>query len=104
MYRKLDAARARMKECKFGSIPGTSMLEGVHRESGYDAHTTAHRGPENHTETARPAGILILIGDGFHNFLDGILIASSFAFSIPVGIVTAVAVVAHEIPQELGDL
>ena len=79
------------------------VIEKIVRIPHQHAHTTAHHGPENHTETARPAGILILIGDGFHNFLDGILIASSFAFSIPVGIVTALAVVAHEIPQELGD-
>ena len=44
-----------------------------------------------------------LIGDGIHNFVDGMLIAASFITSIPLGIVTSVAVICHEIPQELGD-
>ena len=46
---------------------------------------------------------LNLIGDGFHNFLDGMIIAASFTASVQVGIVTTLAVILHEIPQELGD-
>jgi zinc and cadmium transporter len=46
---------------------------------------------------------LNLIGDGFHNFVDGMVIAVSFVVSINLGIVTTVAVLLHEIPQELGD-
>lgn len=46
---------------------------------------------------------LNLIGDGFHNFVDGMVIAVSFVASIKLGIVTTVAVLLHEIPQELGD-
>jgi len=46
---------------------------------------------------------LNLIGDGFHNFLDGLVIAASFMLSIKLGIVTTLAIVIHEIPQELGD-
>lgn len=49
------------------------------------------------------SGMLILIGDSFHNFVDGVLIAAAFIESIPLGIVTAAAVIAHEIPQEIGD-
>lgn len=49
------------------------------------------------------AGILILIGDGLHNFIDGIAIAAAFLTSVPVGIATAIAVTAHELPQEVGD-
>lgn len=44
-----------------------------------------------------------LIGDGLHNFIDGIIIASSYILSIPAGIATTFAVFLHEIPQELGD-
>jgi zinc and cadmium transporter len=44
-----------------------------------------------------------LVGDGMHNFVDGALIAASYLVSFPVGVATTVAVVAHEIPQELGD-
>ncbi len=52
---------------------------------------------------AHPVGKLILISDGLHNFLDGLIIAASFAVSIPVGIATTIAVILHEIPQEIGD-
>jgi zinc and cadmium transporter len=46
---------------------------------------------------------LNLIGDGFHNFIDGIVIAASFLHSVPLGITTTVAIIFHEIPQEIGD-
>ena len=44
-----------------------------------------------------------LIGDGVHNFVDGLIIAVSFIAAIPVGIATTMAIIAHEVPQELGD-
>lgn len=44
-----------------------------------------------------------LVGDGFHNFLDGLIIVSAFSVSTEIGLVAVVAVAAHEIPQELGD-
>jgi len=44
-----------------------------------------------------------LIGDGVHNFIDGMIIAASFSVSINIGIITTVAVIAHELPQEIGD-
>ncbi len=46
---------------------------------------------------------LILVGDGIHNFIDGLIIAASFLIDIKVGIVTTIAVMSHELPQELGD-
>jgi zinc and cadmium transporter len=49
------------------------------------------------------AGPLILIGDAFHNFVDGVVIAAAFLSSIPLGIAASFAVIAHEIPQEIGD-
>ncbi len=49
------------------------------------------------------SGLMILIGDAFHNFVDGVLIAAAFLESPALGIVTATAVIAHEIPQEVGD-
>lgn len=49
------------------------------------------------------AGTLILIGDGIHNFVDGVLISAAFLTDIHLGIVTSVAVASHEIPQEVGD-
>jgi zinc and cadmium transporter len=49
------------------------------------------------------AGAMILIGDSIHNFVDGVAIAAAFAGSISLGIATSVAVIAHEMPQEVGD-
>ncbi len=46
---------------------------------------------------------VILLGDGLHNFIDGIIIGASYLVSIPVGIATTLAVIFHEIPQEIGD-
>lgn len=48
-------------------------------------------------------GSLILVGDAFHNFVDGVLIAGAFMTSIPLGISASIAVIVHEIPQEVGD-
>ncbi len=48
-------------------------------------------------------GLMILVGDTFHNFVDGILIAAAFMTDIQLGIVTTIAIIAHEIPQEVGD-
>jgi len=50
-----------------------------------------------------PFSYLILVSDGVHNFIDGLVIAASFVVAVPVGIVTALAVALHEIPQEIGD-
>jgi len=49
------------------------------------------------------SGTMIMIGDTFHNFVDGVLIAAAFLASNELGIVTAVAIIAHEVPQEVGD-
>jgi zinc and cadmium transporter len=49
------------------------------------------------------SGTMIMIGDTFHNFVDGVLIAAAFLANRDLGIVTAVAIIAHEIPQEVGD-
>ena len=49
------------------------------------------------------SGMLVMIGDSFHNFVDGLLIATAFMESTSLGLITAAAIIAHEIPQELGD-
>ncbi|HKO89437.1 MAG TPA: ZIP family metal transporter [Burkholderiales bacterium] len=64
-------------------------------------HQHAHPHPPLHDHGR--SGLLILIGDSFHNFVDGVLIAAAFMESPALGIVTATAVIAHEIPQEVGD-
>jgi zinc and cadmium transporter len=60
-----------------------------------------------HTPTSEdhphPVAIMNLVGDGLHNLIDGMIIAASYLASIPLGIATTIAVVLHEIPQEIGD-
>ena len=54
-------------------------------------------------EHAHPFAYMNLIGDGLHNFIDGSIIAASFLVNIPLGVATTLAVILHEIPQEIGD-
>ncbi len=61
----------------------------------------AHNDGEEHYH--QPAGTLIVVGDGIHNFVDGVLIAAAFLTDLHLGVVTSLAVAAHEIPQEVGD-
>ena len=49
------------------------------------------------------SGMMIMVGDTFHNFVDGVIIAAAFLTNMQLGIVTALAIIAHEIPQEVGD-
>jgi zinc and cadmium transporter len=51
----------------------------------------------------KPSGMLIVVGDGVHNFVDGIIIAAAFLLDARLGVAATLAVIAHEIPQELGD-
>jgi len=59
-----------------------------------------HHFAEDHVH---PFALMNLIGDGFHNFLDGLIIGASYLVNIQVGIATTIAVSFHEIPQEIGD-
>lgn len=54
-------------------------------------------------EHPHPVALMNLVGDGLHNFMDGLIIVGSFASSFPLGLATSLAVVFHEIPQEIGD-
>jgi zinc and cadmium transporter len=58
-----------------------------------------HGGHDDHGRS----GMMIMIGDTVHNFVDGVLIAAAFMADTQVGFVTALAIIAHEIPQEVGD-
>ena len=71
---------------------GEEMEEGAH----------AHHAHE-HTHDAGRSGWMIVIGDSFHNFTDGVIIATAFIADVRLGVVTAIAIIAHEIPQEIGD-
>ncbi len=65
----------------------------------HDGDETHHH---HHGDHGR-SGTLIMVGDTIHNFLDGILIAAAFLQDTQLGVITALAIVAHEIPQEVGD-
>lgn len=76
-----------------------AILRHSHHYEG-DGHGHAH-GHDAHE--AGKSGWMILVGDGLHNFSDGILIAAAFLADPNLGLITALAIVAHEIPQEIGD-
>ncbi|MBT9494434.1 MAG: ZIP family metal transporter [Paucibacter sp.] len=72
-------------------------------------HTHHHEGDGHHhhhhfdVEQAGKGGISVLVGDSIHNFCDGIIIAAAFLADPYLGLVTSLAIIAHEIPQEVGD-
>lgn len=66
-------------------------------------HTHNHNECDHEHDTSKHVGSLVLISDGAHNLIDGILIGASYMISIEVGIATTIAVILHEIPQEIGD-
>ncbi|CAN5129978.1 ZIP family metal transporter [soil metagenome] len=72
-------------------------------------HTHHHEGDGHHhhhhfdTEQAGRGGLSVLVGDSIHNFCDGVIIAAAFLADPHLGLVTAMAIIAHEIPQEVGD-
>jgi zinc and cadmium transporter len=70
-----------------------------HHPEEEDGQTPPHHGDHDHGRS----GWMIVIGDAFHNFTDGVIIASAFIADTRLGVVTALAIIAHEIPQEIGD-
>ncbi len=65
-------------------------------EDACEAHT-------DHAHDHGRSGLMITVGDTFHNFVDGVIIAGAFLTDFRLGVVTALAIVTHEIPQEIGD-
>ena len=68
-------------------------------------HAVGDSDEDSHMEEGRDKvpGLMVLVGDSLHNLMDGVLIAAAFLTDVHLGVVTAVAVTAHEIPQEVGD-
>lgn len=66
-------------------------------------HHNHHLPGDDEHEHRHPVGVLCLVGDGIHNLIDGVLIAGSYLVSAELGIATTIAVILHEIPQEIGN-
>jgi zinc and cadmium transporter len=66
-------------------------------------HCEVHEPIEHANHDHGRSGMMVIVGDTFHNFIDGIIIAAAFMADVHLGIVTALAIIAHEIPQEVGD-
>ena len=64
-----------------------------------------HEGHLDHDELRRhAAGTMILVGTGLHNLMDGVLLGATFLSSVHLGVVLAIAIIAHQIPQQVGDI
>jgi zinc and cadmium transporter len=77
----------------------------LYRHSHHHEHDDPHHHHERgfDAEQAGRGGWSVLLGDSIHNFCDGIIIAAAFLTDLRLGVVTSLAIVAHEIPQEVGD-
>ncbi len=71
----------------------------VHDHEAHEYHAVKTPKQDTHGRS----GLMIMVGDTFHNFVDGVIIAAAFLTDIHLGIVTSLAIIAHEIPQEVGD-
>lgn len=74
----------------------------VHSAEGLEGHGHDHGHGHGHGDHGR-SGLMITVGDTVHNFVDGVMIAAAFLVDVKLGVVTAFAIAAHEVPQELGD-
>jgi zinc and cadmium transporter len=75
----------------------------LYRHGHHHEHDDHHHHHGFDQEQAGRGGLSVLVGDSIHNFCDGILIAAAFMTNPHLGVVTALAIIAHEIPQEVGD-
>jgi len=83
----------------FWLLEKAELYRHVHHHEG-DGHDHHHHFD---AQQAGRGGYSVLVGDGIHNFCDGIIIAAAFLADTQLGVVTALAIVAHEVPQEAGD-
>ncbi len=91
------------RHCHMEHCEGHEQHPQIHAHSpahGHHGHGHQHHA---HSHDGGRSGLLIMVGDTFHNFVDGVLIAAAFMESLQLGIITSLAIIAHEIPQEVGD-
>ena len=70
---------------------------------GHDHGHNRNHDHQHDSARRKASGSLVLVGDALHNLLDGVLIAAAFLTDVHLGIVTSLAIMAHEIPQEVGN-
>ena len=87
----------------FDAFSSTALLIGIGSFFVLEKIVHWHHAHFPGEEVLHPVAITNLVGDGLHNFVDGAIVAGSFGVSVQLGIATSVAVVLHEIPQEIGD-
>jgi zinc and cadmium transporter len=111
----LGAGSARVHQVGIALIAGIALFFVLEKfllwrhchDDHCDTHTIVHAPAHAHEHThdharRKASGSLVLVGDALHNVLDGVLIAAAFLTDVHLGIVTALAIMAHEIPQEVG--
>ncbi len=99
MHSEEDCAQAPAKQANTDGNTKYKLANSTQQTSILLGHSHSH----THEHDGGRSGLMIMIGDTFHNFIDGILIAAAFTADIKLGVVTALAIIAHEIPQEVGD-
>ena len=93
----------------FGTLLGGLMFFFLLEKAELYRHSHHHEGDAHHhhhgfdRQQAGRGGWSVIMGDSIHNFCDGIIIAAAFLADTRLGVVTSLAIIAHEIPQEVGD-
>lgn len=90
-------------EVGFDAVASAALLSGVMALFVLEKILHWHHAHFPGEEVLHPVAVTNLVGDGLHNFIDGTIVAASFAVSVELGIATSIAVALHEIPQEIGD-
>ncbi|MEK6874302.1 MAG: ZIP family metal transporter [Nanoarchaeota archaeon] len=94
-----EALQKGSSDIVFAFLIGGILISFIIEKFLFHYHCHGH-GKHHHI---KPAGYLNLIGDGVHNFIDGLVVAAAFVASPPIGISASIAIIAHEIPQEISD-
>lgn len=92
-------------EYGFDATTGLAILAGLTLAFLIERYVHWHHShdPTGGSENVHPVSYMILLGDGVHNGIDGMIIAASYLVSVPLGVATTAAIAFHEIPQEIGD-
>lgn len=98
----IDAATA-LPVCLAGIMAFFIVEKYISWHHHHETHDNAGRKRRARQAEEKPMGYLNLVGDGLHNFFDGVAIAASFMVGLPLGITTTLVIALHEVPQEMGD-